>query len=29
MLKGPMEETLGVKIVAWFDMQTVKERGTK
>ena len=26
---GPMEETLGVKVVAWFDMQTVKERITK
>ena len=26
---GPMEETLGVKVVAWFDMQTVKERSTK
>ena len=23
---GPMEETLGVKVVAWFDMQTIKER---
>ena len=23
---GPMEETLGVKVVAWFDMQTIKKR---
>ena len=26
---GPMEETLGVKVIAWFDMQTIKERSTK